>query len=97
MGFNVRSAPLSNTRFRRAVARLLDKGHLVREILENYGTPATSPLLPYGAMSPVLAWEGEDAELPFPGRDGELDVSRAREPFVEAGYRYREDAGVLVA
>ena len=97
VGFNVRSAPLSNTRFRRAVARLLDKGHLVREVLENFGTPATSPLLPYGAMSPVLAWEGEDAELPFPGRDGELDVSRAREPFVEAGYRYREDAEVLVA
>ena len=97
VGFNVRSAPLSNTRFRRAVARLLDKEYLVREVLENYGTPATSPLVPYESMSPVLTWEGEDAELPFPGGDGELDVARARAPFVEAGYRYREDAGVLVA
>ena len=97
VGFNVRSAPLSNARFRRAVAALLDKEYLAREVLENYATPATSPLAGYEALSPVLAWDGEDAELPFPGEAGDLDVEAAREPFLEAGYGYREEGEVLVS
>ena len=88
VGYNARTPPNSNTRFRRAVAHLLDKGHVVDEYFDGYAKPAASPLARDGAMAPELQWKGTDPVAPFPGEDGELDVERARELFRDAGYRY---------
>ncbi|MFC7204925.1 ABC transporter substrate-binding protein [Haloferax namakaokahaiae] len=95
LGFNVRTAPLSDPRFRRAVASLLDKQHLVGSVFGGYATPATSPLDGTNFVPSDLEWDGEDAELPFVGSNGELNVERARQRFKDAGYRYTE-GGKLV-
>ena len=95
LGFNARGIPLDNPRFRRAVARLLDKAHLVADVFDGYATPAASPLARKDALAPSLAWEGSDPELPFPGDRGTLDVPRARQAFRDAGYRYGENDALL--
>lgn len=96
VGFNVRRRPLGNPRFRRAVARLLDKAHLVDDVLGGYGVPAASPLARHRALAPQLEFDGTDPELPFPGEDGVLDVERAKDAFREAGYRYSNDGSLLL-
>ncbi|MFC7155091.1 ABC transporter substrate-binding protein [Halomarina halobia] len=90
VGYNVRRAPLSNLRFRRAVARLLDRAHIVESVFDGYATPAVSPLATTDWLAPELTWDDEAPVLPFVGEDGELDVERARDLFVEAGFRYQE-------
>lgn len=96
VGYNVRRAPLSNPRFRRAVARLLDKPHLADDVFEGYASPASSPLGTDGdAVPPELHWENRDPELPFFGSDGTLNVDAAREAFSDLGYRYTEDGRLL--
>lgn len=94
-GFNVRRKPFGNPRFRRAVAQLLDKQHLVNEVFDGYAKPAASPLAHHRSLASSLRWTGTDPELPFPGTDGSLDVERARDAFRDAGYRYT-DGGKLV-
>jgi len=96
LGFNARRAPLSNPRFRRAVARLLDKGSLAAETFDGYATPAATPLAGTPWASDDLAWNGADPARPFFGTDGTLDAERARAAFREIGYRY-DDRGRLVA
>lgn len=96
VGYNTRRAPLGNPRFRRVVARLLDKGYLAKEVFDGFADPATSPLARHDALAPALAWTGSDPVLPFIGTDGRLDVDRARDAFRSAGYRYTND-GKLVA
>ena len=88
VGYNLRRSPLRNPRFRRAVARLLDKPYLVDEVFDGYAAPAVSPLAETPWLASGLRWEGRDPELPFPGDHGELDVPSARDAFTEAGYRY---------
>lgn len=95
VGFNVRRSPLGNPRFRRATARLLDKEHLVEDILGGYGVPAASPLARHTALASELTWTGEDPELPFPGQNGQLDTERGREAFRKAGYRYTDNGKLL--
>ena len=95
VGFNVRKAPLGNPRFRRAVARLIDKQYLVDEVFKGYAKPASSPLAGYTPVAPDLVWSGSDPKLPFAGASGSLDVERAREFFRKAGYRYT-NSGKLV-
>ncbi|WP_410765976.1 ABC transporter substrate-binding protein [Haloferax sp. DFSO60] len=95
LGFNVRTAPLSDPRFRRAIASLLDKQYLVDSVFDGYATPATSPLDGTKFVPSDLEWNGEDAELPFVGTNGQLNVERARQRFKDAGYRYT-DSGKLV-
>jgi peptide/nickel transport system substrate-binding protein len=97
VGYNVRRAPTSSPRFRRAVARLLDKAYLTQTVFDSYGVPAASPLVRHDMLAPALRWKGADPELPFPGESGTLDVDRAREAFREAGYRYSEKGRLLVA
>ena len=94
VGFNVREAPNSNTRFRRAVAALLDRESLVEEFFGGYAEPAVSPLGRDGPLSSDLD-EGSDIVVPFAGENGRLDVDRARENFREAGYRYSSDGRLL--
>lgn len=95
VGFNTRRRPFGNPRFRRAVARLLDRQHLVETVFDGYASPAVSPLARHEALAPDLAWTGEAPALPFPGRNGRLDVQRARQVFREAGYRYSDDDRLL--
>lgn len=97
VGYNLRRAPTSSPRFRRAVARLVDKQYLVESVFGGYGEPAASPLARHDAMDPSLAWNGTDPELPFAGDSGSLDVERAREAFRSAGYRYSEDGTLLAS
>ncbi len=96
VGFNVRRSPLSNPRFRRAVARLLDKEYLVEVAFEGHAQPASSPLARHDEMATRLRWDDRDPELPFPGEDGDLNPARARGHFRRAGYRYGEDGELLV-
>ncbi len=94
VGYNLRRGALSSPRFRRGVARLLDKRHLVRDVFGGYAVPAVSPLSRHDALAPEFVWTGDDPTFPFPGSAGRLDADRARELFREAGYRY--DDGALV-
>lgn len=98
VGYNVRRAPLSNPRFRRAVARLLDKPYLVDEVFRGYASPASSPLAPEtdtDLVPPALQWDDADPALPFHGSAGQLDVEAARDAFRAIGYRYTTDGRLL--
>ena len=95
VGFNTRRAPLSNFRFRVAVARLFDKRQIVEEVFDGYASPATGPLEERW-VPPDLAWDGEEPVVPFfSGPDGEFDEDAARTAFDEAGYRYNDDGELL--
>lgn len=89
VGYNCRQSPMTDPRFRRAVARHLDRTAIADEVFGGYGTPAETPL--HGRWVPAeLEWDGE-ARLPFLGTEDELDVDRARAAFREAGYQYDGD------
>lgn len=97
IGFNTRLAPLSNFRFRAAVARLVDKTHVVAEVFDGYAVPATVPLEPWWVPDD-LAWDGQDPTVPFfATHEGELDEDAARQAFEDAGYRYSDDGDLLAA
>ena len=89
VGYNCRRPPLSNERFRRVVARLLDRESLVSASFRGYADAAEAPLRPPWTPE-TLAWDGT-AELPFLGEAGALDVETARAAFREAGYQYDGD------
>ena len=89
VGYNCRRPPLSNERFRRVVARLLDRGFLVSSVFGGYADAAEAPLKDTWTPD-ALAWDGT-AELPFLGEGGDLDVGAARTAFREAGYQYDDD------
>lgn len=95
LGFNTTRPRTSNTRFRRAVAGLLDESYLVRSVFRGYATPATTPLAGSDWVPSSLAWDGADPEVPFFGRDGDLDVDAARNAFRDIGFEY--DDGSLMA
>ncbi|ELY87665.1 family 5 extracellular solute-binding protein [Natrialba hulunbeirensis JCM 10989] len=95
VGFNARKAPFSNPRFRRVVAQLLDKEHLVEEVFHGYAEPIATPVVEQWVPD-SLAWNGNDPETPFLGTDGDLDVAAAREAFEEAGLRYDDDGNLRV-
>jgi len=97
IGFNLQRAPYGNPLFRRAVAQLVDRSHLVDAVFDGYATPAVSPLAGRDTLAPELAWEGKDPVLPFPGADGQLDVDRGRDAFRQAGYRYSNDGRLVVS
>lgn len=91
VGFNTRRTALSNPRFRRGVARLVDEAAIAAEVFEGFATPAVSPLARSGPPAPAPIEPDDDVALPFPGEGGDLDVERARAPFRRAGYRYDGD------
>lgn len=89
IGYNCRRSPMTDPRFRRTVARHLDRTALTDDVFGGYGTPAETPL--GGRWVPAeLEWDGA-ARLSFLGTEGELNVDRARETFREAGYQYDGD------
>lgn len=95
VGYNTRTSPLSNTRFRRIVARLLDRRHLVETVFEGYSTPAASPLTGTPWHDPDQFPQEMGLGSSFAGRDGTLDTDASKAAFVEAGYRY-DDGRLLV-
>ncbi|SFC05335.1 peptide/nickel transport system substrate-binding protein [Halobiforma haloterrestris] len=91
LGFNARKAPFSNPRFRRTVARLIDKAWIVDEVFDGYARPIAAPLVDQEWVPDDLAWGGDgdgDPATPFLGQDGEVDVEAARAAFEAAGFRY---------
>lgn len=92
LGYNARRTPLTNPRFRTALARIIDRRTLASTVFEGYAGPGASPLQGTEWVPPDLQWRDGDRNPvhPFPGTDGELDVSRARDLFREAGYRYEK-------
>ncbi len=96
VGFNTRQVPLGNGHFRRLIMRLLDKGQIVEEALDGYGTHGVTPLSGTDWVPADLTWDGEDPQVPFIGEDGELDEQRAKELFREAGFGY-DDNGRMIA
>lgn len=96
LGFNVRREPLGNPRFRRVVARLLDKRNVAENLLGGYATPTAVPAPGSEWIPADLRWYGSDPEVPFVGEGGDVDVSAARDLFREAGYRYTDDGKLLL-
>ncbi|MGM0591393.1 MAG: ABC transporter substrate-binding protein [Halobacteriota archaeon] len=94
VGYNTRSAPLNNPRFRLAIGALLDRNTLVGDAFGGYATPAVSPVVGEW-LAPGLEWNGASPVTSFVGGDGTLDIEDAKAAFREAGYRYRND-GTLV-
>jgi len=92
VGYNCRRSPLADPRFRRTVARHIDRTAIAEAVFGGYATPAEVPLEDRW-VPPELEWDGT-ASLPFLGTDGELDVDSACEAFREVGYRYED--GLLV-
>lgn len=95
IGFNVRQRPLGNPRFRRAIARLIDKAHLSDDAFDGYATPAATPLGGTKWAPSDLRWEGTDPEVPFAGTRGKLDVEAAKRGFEAAGFQYSDDGKLL--
>lgn len=94
LGFNVRSAPLTNPYFRRTIAQLLDKAHLAETVFAGAASPIASPLgEPWIPES--LVWDDGDPVTPFLGSDGELEASTVRAAFEGLGYRYNDDGELL--
>lgn len=91
LGFNMRRSPLSNPHFRGAVSRLLDAERVANEQFGGYARPAATPLAGTAWEAPELHWDAKTRGKRFHGRNGELDVERARAAFREAGYRYDEE------
>ncbi|WP_081704391.1 ABC transporter substrate-binding protein [Natrinema sp. J7-1] len=93
LGFNTRDAPFSNYRFRRLLARLVDKEWLVDEVFHGHARPIATPVTD-DWVPESLEWHGTDPETPFLGSDGEVDVDAAKAAFEAAGFRY-DDHGRL--
>ncbi|EMA34102.1 ABC transporter substrate-binding protein [Halobiforma nitratireducens] len=89
LGFNARTAPFTNPRFRRTVARLIDKAWIVEDIFDGYATPVSSPVASEWVPD-ELAWDDDDPATPFLGTDGtgDIDIDAARSAFEAAGFDY---------
>ncbi|MFW6382660.1 MAG: ABC transporter substrate-binding protein [Haloferacaceae archaeon] len=97
VGYNVRRNPLSNSRFRRVVARLIDKSAIVEDVFDGYAKAAASPLAASpDAVPDSLAWtDGTDPVNPFFDDEGSLDVEAAREALRDIGYRFDDEGRLL--
>ena len=94
VGFNCRTAPFSNPRFRGVVARLLDPQVLIDDHFNGHATPITVPVDDRW-IPEELSWQEGDPVDPFFGEDGEFDEEAARDAFRDAGFRY-EDGRLVV-
>ena len=90
VGYNARDSPLGNPRFRNALAHLIDKQYISRDVFRGYARPASSPLDGTRWLPPDLEWVNTDPVTPFRGNKGELDVDAARQELRDAGYRYED-------
>lgn len=88
VGFDTRSQPLGNPRFRRIVARLLDRERIVRDVFDGYAEPVASPFAGTEWLRDEYRWS--NSPLAFIGEDGEVDGEAAREAFRDAGFAFDE-------
>ncbi|QCC52241.1 ABC transporter substrate-binding protein [Halapricum salinum] len=95
VGFNARRRPLQNPGFRRAIARLFDKGDIVESTFDGHADPLTTPVTDAEWIPSSLAWNGSDPEVPFAGSGGEFDVERAKQYFEDAGFQYTNDGRLV--
>ncbi|CQR53005.1 Oligopeptide-binding protein AppA precursor [Haloferax massiliensis] len=98
IGYNHRRPPFMNPRFRRAVARLVDREFLVESLFGSEARPASSPLETTQYVPDDDAWRETVSELDFVGDagTGTLDAERARSVFEDAGYAYSTDGTLLI-
>lgn len=96
VGYNTGNEPFSNTRFRRLVARLLDKQYLVDDVLGGYGIPVSHPFDGTDWNPPGSGFGGPNHELPFLGENGEVNVPAAREAFRDRGFTFDENGKLVV-
>lgn len=94
VGYNVRSQPLANERFRHTLGRLIDQSFLTDEVFDGYARPGASPLADTNWVPTDLRWDDEHPETPFIGEDGTVDTALARSAFEDAGFVY--DQGALL-
>ncbi|RQG90201.1 ABC transporter substrate-binding protein [Natrarchaeobius halalkaliphilus] len=87
LGFNTRSGPFSNPRFRRLVAGLVDKEWLIENVFDGHARPIATPVTP-GWTPESLEWDGNDPVTPFLGSNGEIDLAAVRAAVEEAGFRH---------
>lgn len=96
VGFNSRRHPMHDHRFRAAVARLVDRAYVANEVFGGYAEPSDTVLKRTAFMREQFEWTGTSRAGSFPGEDGQVDQERARDIFVDAGFRYSEDGELLV-
>jgi len=96
VGYNTGTEPFSNPNFRRLVGRLVDKQHLVGDVLDGYGAPIAHPFDRTDWNPPGSGFDGQDPEVPFLGSDGEVDVAAARDAFRDRGFEFDEDGSLIV-
>lgn len=94
VGFNTRRSPFGDAGFRRVLARFLDKGNVARSVFRGYASPVGTPYAGTAWTPPALTWRDSDPEVPFLGREGELDVEAAREQLAAVGYESED--GVVI-
>ncbi|MBN1596229.1 peptide-binding protein [candidate division FCPU426 bacterium] len=83
LGFNLQKPMFQDKRFREALDMAIDKEAIVKGVLEGLGAVCTGPLTP-------SSWAFNPDVKPRP-----YDPLRARELFVEAGYRYNKDGKLM--
>lgn len=88
VGFDARQRPLGNPRFRRILARLVDREGIVRDVFDGYAEPVASLFAGTGWLDPEYRWSEDPLE--FIGSDGEVNGEAAREAFREAGFSFDE-------
>lgn len=96
IGFNTRRYPMGNHRFRRAVARLVDRNYIAETVLDGYAEPSDTPLERTEFVTDEFTWTGQSRLGPFPGEDGAVDPEAAQDAFREAGFRFDEDGNLVV-
>jgi ABC-type transport system substrate-binding protein len=91
LAFNFRRGPLDDPAFRKAFSYLVDKDLIVKRLLQGYGTPLFSPVVPGNAY-----WYNED--VPKYGADltKEERKEKAREILSEAGYSWDSKGKLLL-
>lgn len=94
VGYNTRRPPLTNPRFRHALARLVDQEAVVTDVFDGYARPAVSPLDGTAWVPEDLQWGEGNPVTPFLGSGGTVDTGAARAAFRDVGYEY--DDGTLV-
>ncbi|WP_121742372.1 ABC transporter substrate-binding protein [Natronorubrum halophilum] len=95
VGFNTRTAPCNDPRFRRAVTQLIDKEWIVQEIFfEDHATPLSTPVADEWVPD-SLEWDGADPVTPFVGTEGTLNVEAARAAFEAENFRYDDNGRLL--
>lgn len=95
LGFNTSRAPLSDHRFRRTIARLLDREQLVSSVFGGYATPTIDPLAGSDGLRTDSTNSNEYLDMSFLGDRGQLDREAAQKAFRRSGYRYDEFGALL--